>query len=653
MRNRTASVVAGLIAICGAWSLVAQEPASRPASPFAAEAYLEHIKYLASDDLEGRQPGTEGIELAAEYIARHFADAGLEPAGDDGTYFQTFEVKRGKKLVDGAAVLKVDGIDRQWQFRKDWIALPFSDTDEVEGPLAFAGYGISASAYEYDDYKDFDATDKVLLIFRYEPRAQDPEAAFGGKTPSRYAEFARKARVAYKEGAKALLIVNPPQHEPSDDTLFVFDEDLSNRTCALPMVHVSRELAQALLDKAGLGTLAELQAKLERERKPLSADMNLHITLKPGIRPNKLAARNVVGRLKGTGDTTDTIVIGAHYDHLGNVPSRMGGADEPQIHNGADDNASGTAGVLEMARVLAKEPKLRRDVIFVAFSAEEMGLLGSAHFVDHPPTDLKNIRAMVNFDMIGRLGTNKLTVYGVPSGSGLADLVNPAVAQAGLECSPAQGGMFGASDHATFYAHDIPVLFAFTGVHKQYHTPDDDWELIDAEGATKVLTAFHQIVRAVADLETGPEFAKVVPQAEPEPPIKPEVEHEKEAQDKDTHDEPGAHRHHGPPGPGGDAERPTRPPVRLGIMPDFTGGDKPGVGVTSVLDGGPAKAAGMQDGDRIVKIGGEPVKDIYGYMDALREFKPGATIEIVVVRKDEELTLKLTLQDAPKPRGAQ
>jgi len=129
MRNRTALFVAGLIALCGAWSLVAQEPASRPAPPFTADAYLEHIKYLASDDLEGRQPGTEGIELAAEYIARHFADAGLEPAGDDGTYFQTFEVKRGKKLVDGAALLKVDGIDQQWQFRKDWIALPLSDTD--------------------------------------------------------------------------------------------------------------------------------------------------------------------------------------------------------------------------------------------------------------------------------------------------------------------------------------------------------------------------------------------------------------------------------------------------------------------------------------------------------------------------------------------
>ena len=527
MKKRLPLLAVGLLVTCFAWPLAADEPSTKPAarSPFSADVYLAHIKYLASDDLTGRQPGTEGCELAAEYVARHFADAGLKPGGDDGTYFQQFEVTRGKKLVDDEASLKVEDVEQRWRVRKDWIPLPFTSTEDVEGPLAFAGYGIKAPIHDYDDYADFDATGKVLLMFRYEPQSDDPEAAFGGKTPSRYAMFLKKVQTASKQGAKAVLIVNPPKREGLDDTLYPWDEEASEQTYDLPIVHVSRTLAEALVKKGGLGSLADLQGKLDRERKPLSADLHLTLKLKTGVKPNKFPTRNVLGLLKGDGSTDDTIVVGAHYDHLGKVPPRSDQHDNtPQIHNGADDNASGTAGVLELARVLAGEPRLHRNTLFIAFSAEEMGLLGSAQFVEHPTLALKDVRAMVNFDMIGRLSADKFTIYGLPSGKEFEKLVDRAAEQAGIKYrAPAGGsGMFGASDHASFYDHDIPVLFPFTGVHKQYHSPEDDWELIDAEGAAKILTMFHSVVRDLANLESGPTFEKLVaPNRRKKPPLSP------------------------------------------------------------------------------------------------------------------------------------
>jgi hypothetical protein len=658
VKKRLPLLAVGLLVGCFAWSLAADEPSTKPAgpSPFDADAYLAHVKYLASDDLGGRQPGTEGCELAAEYIARHFADVGLRPGGDDGTFFQQFEVTRGKKLVDDEASLKVEGNERRWQVRKDWIPLPFTSTEDVEAPLAFAGYGIKASIHDYDDYADFDATGKVLLMFRGEPQSDDPEAGFGGKTPSRYAMFLKKVQVASKQGAKAVLIVDPPKREGLDDTLYPWDDESSEQTYDLPIVHVSRALAEALVKKGGLGGLADLQEKLDRERKPLSADLHLTLKLRTGVKPNKLSTRNVLGLLRGDGSTDDTIVVGAHYDHLGKVPRQFDRKDDTTyIHNRADDNASGTAGVVELARVLAGEPRLRRNVLLIAFSAEELGLLGSAHFVEHPTIALKYLRAMVNFDMIGRFGAEKFTIYGVPSGREFAKLVDRAAEQAGIKYrAPAGGsGMFGASDHASFYDHDIPVLFPFTGVHKQYHSPEDDWELIDPAGATKILTVFHSVVRDLANLESGPTFEKLTaPEPEEEAPVKPGVEHEKELRDKEGGEKDnGSEQGPAEEKSGGEVERPTRPPVRLGIVPDFTGGDQPGVIASSVMEGGAAKTAGMQDGDRIVRIGEQKIKDIYGYMNALRDYKAGDTVDIVVVRKDAEITLKVALKESPRRRG--
>jgi hypothetical protein len=632
---------------CSSWAQPAStEPAL--AAPFSPDAYLEHIKYLASDELAGRQTGAEGCELAAEYIARQFVDAGLKPGGDDGTFFQPFEVTRGKQLVDSAAVLKAQGIDQHWEVRKDWIPLPFSAETEVEGPLAFAGYGIEAESFHYDDYADFDATGKVLLIFRYEPPADDPAADFGGKTPSRYAVFSKKAQTAAEHGAIGLLIVNPPKRQGADDTLFAFDNELSEQTFDLPMVHVTRAVGEALVEKGGLGDLASLEEKLDRDRKPLSADLKLTVELKPGVRPNRLPTRNVLGWLPGGGDTEETIVLGAHYDHLGRARSaRHHHDDRLYIHHGADDNASGTAAVIEMARRLSHEPRLRRNVLFITFSGEEMGLLGSAYYVAHPTIPLAHIKAMVNFDMIGRLSQKKFTIYGLPSGKELGDIVDRAAVQAGIKYRAPLAGMFEMSDHASFYEHDIPVLFAFTGLHKQYHQPEDRWELIDAEGAARILTMFHQIVRDLGDLPAGPMFEKVAPPPEGEEDEALKIGDEHEHEENAHANEGESNTDHGERHNADDAPRPKRPRVRLGIVPEYAA-EGPGLLVDSVIEGTPAAAAGLLAGDRIVRIGDAKVKDVHGYMAALRDRQPGETLEVVVVRKvddkSKEVTLKVTLK---------
>lgn len=644
MRFRPHAVLTGLLFVfCITLTGLAQEAA--PKSAFNAQRYLSHIKYLASDELHGRRPFTPGIEKAAAYIAGRFEAAGLSPAGDDGTWFQTFHVEDGKKIVEPEAQLTFEGHERPLKVGQDWTPLPFTKMADVEGPLAFAGYGIAADLHEYNDYADFDAHGKILLIFRYEPLSDDPNADFGGRDLSHYSEFREKAHTAARQGATALLIVNPPMPRAGQpDGLFPFRLDYSRQTYELPLAHITPAVAEAILKQAGLGTLEELEARLRPGQKPLSTDLNLRATLRSGVQPNRQDTRNVIGRLAGDGSTAETIVIGAHYDHLGLTRSQFDSDDpEPHIHNGADDNASGTAGVIELAHVLGHERGLRRNVLFIAFSAEEMGLLGSKYFVQHPTVPLEDIRAMVNFDMIGRLRPERFTIFGISSGREFNDIVRRAADAVGLSyrAPPAQTGN---SDHAPFMRQDIPYLFAFTGVHTDYHRPSDDWDRINAPGAVQVLTLMHSVVRELANLKEGPTFQAVDAQPEPEDVLtKPAVEHEKEAQKAGQTTRGGELD--------AEAGRSSRPKVRFGIIPNHVPSSDPGVGVDTVLDGGPAKAAGMRDGDRIIRIDEYEITDIYAYMAALKKFKPGAELNVVVIRDGQERKLKVKLEGHRRPAG--
>jgi len=479
---------------------------------FPPPAFLTHVRYLADDQRGGRFPGTPGIEQAADYIARRFREFGLEPAGANGTYFQPFTVRAVKQFDAVNACLEITGDEAPWIPGEDFVAFPFSPPGQVEAPLAFAGYGIHAPEHGYSDYAGFDAAGKVLLILRYEPLSAVPKARFGGKSPSSHALFARKAQVARERGAVALLIVDSPTRSASDE-LYEWTPPTMRATYALPMLHIRARVAEAILRRAGLPPLETLARRLDENRESLSTDLGgLSACLHTGVLP--VRTRNVVGLLRGTEQRDEYIVVGAHYDHLGRfAPPRSDG--EPQVYNGADDNASGTSAMLELARALARGPRPRRSVLFVAFSAEEEGLVGSRHFVTHCPVPLTRVRAMVNFDMVGRFNQHQFSVWGVPSAREFADLVRRAAAPLHITYStpPLSVHLFRQSDHYPFYEHGIPVLFPFTGLHEQYHRPEDDWNRIDAEGAANVLRFAFAIVNELANLEHGPTF--VPPASQP------------------------------------------------------------------------------------------------------------------------------------------
>lgn len=637
---------------------------------FTPEPYMAHVRYLASDALAGRDTGSPGNDEAAEYVARHFRELGLQPAGVDGAYFQPFEVRDGKKLVDAAAKLEIAGLAGDWQIRTDWITLPFSDLATVEGPLAFAGFGIHAPDSGYDDFADFDATGKILIIFRGEPKSDDPKAAIGGSEASSHALFRTKARVAAKQGAKALLIVNAKPKEDGKDELYPFDERLQLQTYEIPMLHLSRRMAEALVRHAGLPALDELQAELEPARKPRSRDLpgGLTARIAPGLETNILNTRNVLARLPGESAPNEYIVIGAHYDHVGTRPRQFQRRNtEPQIHNGADDNASGTAGLIELARVLSSGPRMRRSVLFIAFSGEERGLLGSKHFVKEPTVPLEQIKAMINFDMIGRLSMDRLTIYGTFSAREFDALVKAAAEEHGIKYKAARD-VPGNSDHAPFHRKKIPVLFPFTAMHKQYHQPEDDWERIDAGGAARLLQMCHELIRDVADMTDGPTWldgdaADDLDDASPGDPKAgtPDVSkfdanaaHAAAAAAVKAADEERANAKKDGDGKSdadNEAAAPRMPKVRLGIMPEYGDTGKAGLGVEGLVEGGAAEKAGFKDGDRIIRIADRTVKDIYGYMDAMAEIKPGDTVEFTLQRGAQTVTVKVTFDaEAARPR---
>ncbi len=633
-RRAAAILLAASVAVCLNVSAGEYKP------DFTADGYLRHVKFLSHDRMGGRRPGTPGSIEAGDYLAEHFKKLGIEPGGVDGTYFQPFTVPDGKAFDPAAAGFEVSVSAGTFEVSKDWIPLPWSALGEIDGPLAFAGYGIEAPDHKYNDYGDtaFDPSGKVLLVLRYEPRdAADPKAAFGGEDASVHSLFSRKARIAAAKGAKALLIVNPPNRDPAADELTPWDAREARTSYELPMVHVSRAAAERLLAATGAPKLAELQTELDEKRLPLSRTLgDARVSIKTGLENKVLNARNVIGRLRGATAPDEYIVVGAHFDHVGTIRRGFGpGATrerEPEIHNGADDNASGTSGMLETARAVAAGPRPARSILFMGFDAEEMGLLGSAHFVSEPTVPLESIKAMVNFDMIGRVGQKKLAIEGVPTAVEFPDLVKKHADPTGIpyDAPDVSDSVFGASDHASFYRKDIPVLFPFTGFHRQYHQPEDDWELIDAAGAANLLGMWYGITVELANMSSGPTFQKKPPPApESQPATGPAVA---------AASAPA----------GGDTARPNMPRVRLGVVPSYS--DKgPGLLLDAVSDGGAAKQAGMRDGDRIIQIGEFKISSVETYMGALAEFDPGQEVDIIYERDGKQATVRVKLA-APRQR---
>ncbi len=546
----------------------------------ASEARLiDSVKYLASNDLEGRGVNTEGIQKAANYIAEHFEQCGLNIRLFDGSPFQPFSIDLESELGNEAdnylnlICSHGNGADGDTstplQINKDYAPLAIGGTAKFHEDLVFAGYGITATNLGYDDYAEIDVSGKVVVLLRKEPQQDDADSVFSGRQPSTHATFQAKLRNAEKHGAAAVIIVNDDHmvrtrtsekqraldkaifrlvathaefrgldqpdaekqaeytrkveqlsdriHQLSEelnannfDELMGFQQAGSRKFADTPLFFVARKHVDALLAAAKKKSLAEIEHDIDRTLKPYSfalegcsADGAVDIVTK------ELEVKNVVGVLEGEGPLADeTIVVGAHYDHLGKGGAGSLAPWTVDIHNGADDNASGTAALLEICqRLTDRHQKPKRRIVFIAFTGEERGLLGSAHYVRNPRFDLEKTVAMVNLDMVGRLTDDELTVYGTGTATEFDELIDKLNSEYDFELTKKSSG-FGPSDHTSFYTKKIPVLFPFTGLHRDYHRPSDDWDKINVEGLRRVTDFSMDIVTAIEEMPQRPTYVE-------------------------------------------------------------------------------------------------------------------------------------------------
>ncbi len=565
-----------------------------------ADRIRADVARLAADDWEGRRAGTAGADHAADWIAAEFAAIGLAPAGDAGTYFQSFSFIDGVTLGRGNAL---GSGEQRWIPEQDFQPLAFSASGAVDAEVVFAGYGIVAKDLGYDDYEGVDVKDRVVVVLRHGPDGDDPQSKWAAFTPLRF-----KATAARDKGAKALLVVSGPRTKDATDTLVPLRADASLADAGLPAFSVRRAVVEALLARAGT-TLDAAQAKLDASHRPAPLALaGVRVVATADVTPTRATTRNVVGLLRGSGP--DVVVVGAHYDHLG---TGMAGSLDPspfgKIHHGADDNASGTAALLQLARdFAARRDTLARGVLFVAFGAEEEGTLGSSHFVKHPPLPFERIVAMANMDMVGRL-RDALDVHGVGTSPAWKPLVDQAGKAAHLKLNLHDGG-YGPSDHNPFYTAGKPVFFVFTGPHPDYHRPSDTPDKIDAGGIVQVLAFVEPVVAGLAASTEPVAFTRV-------------------AADKEQQASP---------------SRGFR--VWVGGIPDYS---EEGIGVrfSGVSPGSPAEKAGLQGGDVLVRFGGKEIRNIYDYTYALGEHKPGDVVAVVVRRGGQDVTIDITLGARP------
>jgi hypothetical protein len=584
----------------------------------SANEIREHVNYLASDALEGRGSGTSGADAAASYIAREFRRYGLEPGGPDGSYYRSFSVTTGVELGPGNRLDATrargaeSGVAWTGVPSTDFSPLSFSGTGTALGEAVFVGYGIEAPDFGYDDYAGVDVAGKVVIALRYEPRERAENGAFGDFRPSRFSEIRLKATIARDRGAAAFVLVTGPlHHEAEGDSL----ETPRRRgtiggDVGIPAVHARRGLVEEWL--AGTGRdLASVQDVLDRDLRGGSfAVPGLTVKITTDLVVRKAKTSNVVGVLRGANPSfsSEAIVIGAHYDHLGHGgEGSLAPNEEGAIHNGADDNASGTAALLEVARAFTRAKTApRRSLVFAAFSGEEMGLLGSAEYVMNPTFPIEKTVAMINMDMVGRLREGKLVVGGVGTSPLFPNLMATETAGLDLAIQANKDGM-GPSDHQSFYLKDIPVLILFTGLHEDYHKPSDDAARLNSDGARTVARLAYRLAAEIGASESKPPFSKTT--------------------------EPAA----APTGDMGAARK-----ASLGTVPDYAESES-GVRLADVRAGSPAEKSGLRRGDTIIRFAGKTVRNIYDYTYALSARKPGDVVEIVVTRDGMELTVSATL----------
>jgi hypothetical protein len=583
-----------------------------------SDRWLEDVKYLASPALKGRGSGSPELNEAANYIAEQFKKTGLETL--NGSYFQPFEAVIGAELGQSNQVALLGSSRRTYRMRQEFVPLSFSGSGDKTAGVVFVGYGITAPEYNYDDYAGIDVTGKVVLVLRHEPQEQDNQSIFRGREITRYAGLVSKAITARNRGAAAMVLVNDPVPH-TNDRLIGLNQIDGPSDIGIPVIQVTQAVANDWVRRAGR-SLEDLQKAIDKDlsKQSFALPPDVEVRVQTDVRQRKAALRNVVGYLPGTDPAVRDriIVIGAHYDHLGLgeqdslAPNAAG-----QIHYGADDNASGTAGMMELARFFSEEAnRPRHSLLFMAFSGEERGLLGSAHYVESPMIPLDRTVAMMNLDMIGRVSRNRLYIGGVGTSPQFRQWIQEENQGLGFQLDYSDSG-YGASDHMSFVRRNVPVLFFFSGLHADYHKPTDTWEKQLPAETAKVLDLVSRVVKKVDATNEKLEFVRVQRQQQPR-------DHGVAAPGEQT----------GDPGPGYGAY--------FGSIPDF-GEVERGVKFADVRDGSPAAQAGLRPGDILISFDGKEVRNLYDFTDYLRAKRPGDEVPVVVLRGGQEVraTVKL------------
>ena len=582
-----------------------------------AQDLRQEVAYLASDTLEGRLTGTRGSQLAAEFIADQLQRAGLKPLGAKNSYFQEFEFTSGVQAGTSGNRLSIAGSDAaaavtDFTAEKDFRPLSFTSNGEVEGEVVFAGYGLTVPGKPgegYDSYAGLDVTNKIVLVLRYVPEGVDAPRR---QELNRYAGLRYKAMRAREHGARAILVVTGP-NSPNAGALVPLSSDGSLSGSGIVAASVNTNVAEAILTGSGKD-LKSLQSMLDTENPHAEGGFLIpkaRLKIATEVERIKKIDRNVVGYLPPAaraGTPAQFLMLGAHYDHLGHgesTGSRENQDEQGQIHHGADDNASGVATLLELAAELAgehKQHRLQRGVVFAFWSGEELGLLGSSYFAEHPLLGLSNVVAYLNFDMVGRLRDNKLILQGIGSSTLWRRLIEKRNVAAGFNLA-LQDDPYLPTDTTSLYPKEIPVLAFFTGSHDDYHRPTDTAATLNYDGLERIAHFARAITLDLATESTRPDYVKVARSA---------------------------------PGGGRDNLR-----AYLGTIPDYAT-EVNGVKLSGVREGSPAATAGLKDGDVIVEFAGQKIANIYDYTYALDAAKIGRPVEIVVLREGKRVPLKAT-----------
>jgi len=587
--------------------------------PAAASARIQSdVDYLASKACAGRRVGSPGCALAQAYIEAELQALGLVPLGDtaaDGSrsFAQAFDVTRGIKPVK-APQLSLAGTALAAD--SDFAIAPFSGSGAAaEASLVFIGYGIHAPELGWDDYASVEAKGAILVAVRGEPQEQDSASRFSGSQPSIYSDMRRKAATARDMGAAALLLVDSPL--PAADGSVLPDElpqqhDVySAANFDIPVLFLRRAPLEPLIRAAAGCSLADLLLSIDSTNQPITLSFEPKAGLDVQVEKDIVSGYNLIGAIAGTDPAlaSQYIVLGAHYDHLGDGgPESLASPQHGALHLGADDNASGVAAVLELARHFRANPP-QRSLLLCFFSGEEIGAVGSAFLADHLPVAQEAVYAMLNYDMVGRMVDGRLIMEGAGTAAEFQSILDATAVAAvrdglGLSLATGQSG-FGASDHMNFLRLRHPVLFFFTGVHSDYHRPSDTADKINAAGIARICCYSAALVDALA--------------GRPEPLTFVEVSAP------------------------GDGKQRAQLTVTLGTIPSYTQSEISGMPISDVKPGGPAAVAGLLGGDVIIGIGGKRVANIYDFIFALQDKQPGEVVEVRVNRSGVELVFSVTL----------